>query len=151
MHCIFEKVLYRTEFVEQLEGIELQMLYLSRNLLAYIYIPVLQKELDTFRVSVWNNHRMRKQRDKELRTGVPEHIYHYPDEYGGERCGLALTDEQLQEVAEVSSVLDGTNAYLDEAFRNECERHVPNTDDIEPSQVANAYLYLKANFDDTKM
>jgi hypothetical protein len=100
---------------------------------------------------VWNNHRIRKQRDKDLPTGIPEHIYHYPDEYGGERCGLALTDEQLQEVAEVSGVLDGTNDYLDEAFRNECERHIPNTDDIEPSQAANAYLYLKANFDETRL
>ena len=98
----------------------MQISNLYRNLLAYVYIPVLQKELDTFRVSVWNNHRIRKERDKDLPTGVPDHIYHFPDQYGGERCGLALTDEQLQEVAELSGVLDGTNDYLNEAFRNEC-------------------------------
>ena len=43
-------------------------------------------------------------------------------------------------------VLDGTSAYLDEAFRNECERHIPSTDNIEPYEAANAYLYIKAYF-----
>ena len=52
---------------------------------------MLQKELDTFRVSVWNNHRMRKQKAKELPDGVPEHIYMYPQNYGGEKCGLSVT------------------------------------------------------------
>lgn len=118
-----------------------------RNLLAYIYIPVLQKELDTFRVCVWNNHRMRRQKHKALQTGVPEHIYHYPQHYGGEKCGLPVTEEQLQEVAELSGVLEGTDDYLEAGFRRECERHIPDTSDVEPAQAANAYLYLKANFD----
>ena len=64
--------------------------FTCRNLLSYVYIPVLQKELDVFRVSVWNNHRVRKQKGKELPTGVPEHIYHCPDQYGGEKCGFLL-------------------------------------------------------------
>ena len=112
-----------------------------------MYIPVLQKELDTFRVSVWNNHRMRKQKAKELPDGVPEHIYMYPQNYGGEKCGLSVTEEQLQEAAELSGVLEGTRDYLEARFRNECERHIPDTNDVEPAQAANAYLFLKANFD----
>lgn len=40
-----------------------------RNLLAYVYIPVIQKELDIFRTTIWNNHRVRKQKNKELPTG----------------------------------------------------------------------------------
>ena len=107
--------------------------------MAYIYIPVLQKELDIFRVSVWNNHRIRRQKHKELPTGVPE-------QYAGEKCGLTLTEEQLHEVAELSNILDGTDYYLEAEFRQECERHTPNTDDIEPGQAANAYLYLKDHF-----
>ena len=66
-----------------------------------------KNSLDTFRVSVWNNHRMRKQKAKELPDGVPEHIYMYPQNYGEEKCGLSLTEEQLQEAAELSGVLTG--------------------------------------------
>ena len=47
----------------------------SRDLLAYVYIPVIQKQLDIFRKCVWNNHRTRKQKAKKLPAGVPEHIY----------------------------------------------------------------------------
>ena len=119
----------------------------SRNLLAYVYVPVLQKELDIFRVSIWNHHRIRRQKNKELPCGVPEHIYHCPEQYGGEQSGLHVTEEQLREVTELSNVLDNTDDYLDPEFRQECERHIPNTDVIEPSQAANAFLYLKANFD----
>ena len=115
-------------------------------MLAYVYIPVLQKELDVSRVSVWNAHRIRKQKNKELPVGVPEHIYTYPERHGGEKCGFRVTDEQLREVAELSNVLDGTGDFLPEAFRQECQRHLPNTEDIEPDQAANAFLYLKANF-----
>ena len=88
-----------------------------------MYIPVLQKELDTFRVSVWNNHRMRKQKAKELPDGVPEHIYMYPQNYGGEKCGLTVTEEQLQETAELSVVLEGTSDYLEARFRTECDNN----------------------------
>jgi hypothetical protein len=116
-----------------------------RNLIACVYIPVIQKELDYFRMSVWNSHRIRKQRNKELPAGIPDHIYSCPEKYGGQKCGFNLTDEDLREVADLSEVLDGTNDYIHPDFRHECEQHIPNTDDIEPAQAANAFLYLKAN------
>ena len=115
-----------------------------------MYIPVIQKELDTFRVSVWNNHGTRKQRDKALPSGVPDHIYNYPEQYGGEKCGLNVTEEQLQEVAEMSGVLEVSD-FLDNAFRLECERHIPNTDEIDPGEADSAYLFLKANFDENRI
>lgn len=101
-----------------------------------MYIPVLQKELDTFRVSInmqyaCNNHCMRKQKAKELPDGVPEHIYMYPQNYGGEKCGLKVTEQHLQETAELSGVLEGTSDYLEAGFRRECERHIPDTNDVE--------------------
>lgn len=43
--------------------------------MSYVYVPVIQKELDIFRETVWNTHRVRKQKNKELPTGVPEHIH----------------------------------------------------------------------------
>ena len=129
----------------------LAKLCIFRNMLAFVYIPVLQKELDTFRTSIWNNHRSRYQRDKELPVGVPEHIYNFPDKYGCDKHGQPITEEQLQEVAELSDVLQETDDYLTENFRHECERHVPDVDAIEPAEAVNAYLYLKANIDLTRV
>ncbi|XP_044165295.1 uncharacterized protein LOC122949237 isoform X1 [Acropora millepora] len=118
----------------------------DRKMLAYVYIPVIQKELDVFRISVWNAHRIRKQKEKELPVGVPEHIYTCPERHGGEKCGFAVTEEQLREVAELANILDGTDDFLLEDFRQECQRHLPNTEDIEPDQAPNAFLYLKSRF-----
>ena len=114
-------------------------------MLAFVYIPVLQKELDVFRTTIWNNHRSRYQRGKELPVGVPEHIYNFPESYGGENCGLPVTEEQLREVAELSNVLEGTDDFLSTSFRQECERHIEHVDAVKPSEAAMAYLYLKEN------
>ena len=90
-------------------------LTLCRDILAFVYIPVFQRELDVFCECVWNNHRTRKQNEKELPTGVPEHIFHFPEKYGGEQCGIDITEEQLLEVAEVSNVLEHSDDYLTSA------------------------------------
>ena len=113
-----------------------------------MYIPVVQKELDVFRKCVWNNHRTRKQKGKELPAGVPEHIYNFPEQYGREQCGINITEEQLLEVAELSDVLeDSTDDYLKPVVRRECERHLPDTDDIQPNEAKDAYPYLKSRVD----
>lgn len=52
------------------------------------------------------------------------------------------------EVANLSNVLDDTDNYLEPNFRMEWERHIPDTNEIE---AANAYLYLKANFDPNRV
>ena len=61
-----------------------------RNLLAYIFIPVIGKELKVFKETIWNNHRIRHQKDTFLPDGVPEHMYNFPQEYGLEECGKAV-------------------------------------------------------------
>ena len=55
------------------------------------------------------------------------------------------------EVANLSNVLGATDDYLETIFRMDCERHVPDTNEIEPTEAANAYLYLKANFDPNRV
>ena len=72
--------------------------------MSYVYVPVIQKELDIFRETVWNTHRVRKQKNKELPTGVPEHIYTCPNQYGGEKCGPVITEKQLREVVETIQI-----------------------------------------------
>ena len=54
-------------------------------------------------------------------------------------------EEHLKEVVELTGALEGTDDFLDPAFRACCEALIPNTDEIEPAQAANAYLYLKDN------
>lgn len=54
--------------------------------MAYLFIPLLQMELDNFKETVWNTHRIRKQKDTYLPDGVPNHIYAFPEEYGLEEC-----------------------------------------------------------------
>ncbi|XP_067048999.1 uncharacterized protein [Acropora muricata] len=53
----------------------------DRLLLAFIMVPLIQKELDIFRETVWNSHRIRAQRDTALPYGVP------------------VTEEQLQMIS----------------------------------------------------
>ena len=58
-----------------------------RMLLAFVLIPLLQKELDTFKHAIWNTHHIRPQKDQLLPHGVPNHIYDFPEEYSLEDCG----------------------------------------------------------------
>jgi hypothetical protein len=50
-------------------------------LLAFLMIPLLQRELDIFKESVWNTHRIRAQKNTNLPDGVPNHIYSFPELY----------------------------------------------------------------------
>ena len=59
-----------------------------RSLLAFLFIPLLQKQLDIFKETISNSHRIRCQKDTNLPSGVPNHIYSFPGEYGLEECGL---------------------------------------------------------------
>ena len=54
-------------------------------------VPLVQKELDVFRETVWNTHRIRAQKDTNLPVGVPNHIHNFPDQYGLEQCGRYMT------------------------------------------------------------
>ena len=56
-------------------------------MLAYIMIPLIQRELDEFKDVVWNSHRIRHQKDTYMPDGVPNHIYDFPMQYGLEQCG----------------------------------------------------------------
>ena len=59
-----------------------------RLLLAYIMIPIVQKEIDTFVDVVWNSHRIRDQKNTYLPDGVPNHIYSFAEKYGLKECGM---------------------------------------------------------------
>ena len=56
--------------------------------------------------------------------------YNFAEKYGGGKCGLTVTEEQLQVVAELSNVLEGTDDFLSNSFRQECKCHIENVDDV---------------------
>ena len=49
---------------------------------------MIQKELDIFRTTLWNNHRVRKQKNKDIPTGITEPIFSFPEKYASENYGL---------------------------------------------------------------
>ena len=77
-----------------------------RDMLAYIYIPVIQKELDISRTTIWNHKRGRKQ-NKDLPTGVPPDVlFENAADYGGVDHGVQVSEDCLLKVAEDSLILD---------------------------------------------
>ena len=50
-------------------------------------IPMMQQQLDEFRCTVWNSHRIRAQKDTFMADGVPNHIFEFPERYGMEKQG----------------------------------------------------------------
>ena len=54
-------------------------------------VPLVQKELDVFRETVWNTHRIRAQKDTVLPDGIPDHIYNFPEQYTLKDCGKYYT------------------------------------------------------------
>ena len=62
--------------------------FTNRMLIAYIMVPLVQKEIDMFKDTVWNSHRIRAQKDTILPDGVPNHIYSFPEQYGLQDCGM---------------------------------------------------------------
>ena len=115
----------------------------DRDLLAFVFIPVIQKEIDIFYKCTWNTHRIRQQKDAQIPKGIPDHVFHFPENYGHEQCGLPITDEALDEVRELSGVMDVGEDFLDADVRRECERIVPEIDQVEP---ADTYLFLKHHY-----
>lgn len=127
------------------EGVKriLKIFFNGRDMLTYIYIPVIQKQLDIFRTTIWNHKPGREQKDKALPTGVPDLLYKNPEEYNGFECGSTFSDEILITIAAETSVLEGDSDYISEEQRNQFETVIPDTSIIEAKDAAKAYIYLK--------
>ena len=66
------------------------VIIVCRLLLAYVMIPTVQREVDTFIQVIWNTHRIREQKETSLPDGVPNHIYSFPEKYGLEECSRQI-------------------------------------------------------------
>ena len=74
--------------------------------MAYVIIPIVQRELDEFSTIVWNKSRGRKQKNELLPTGIPDYIYHHPETYNGQKCGFGLTKQIIDELEDETKVFD---------------------------------------------
>ena len=45
----------------------------------------MQRELNEFKDTVWNTHRIRAEKDTLMADGVPDHIYEFPDRWNAEK------------------------------------------------------------------
>lgn len=52
--------------------------------MAFVFIPVIQKEMDIFREMIWNSHRVRAQKETQMPKGIPNHLYSFPETYGAQ-------------------------------------------------------------------
>lgn len=110
-------------------------------------IPIVQREVDTFIHVIWNTHRIREQKETFLPDGVPNHIYSFPEKYGLEECGWNITEDQLEEVAELSRVLADNDDYLPADLRAKCEQVMADPLELDVADFANAFRFLKENVD----
>ena len=60
--------------------------------------------------------------------------------------GNHVIEEQLNEVAKDSEVINIPNNFLDSDFRERCIKIVPYTERTENDEWYYAYIYLKENF-----
>ena len=80
----------------------------------------------------------------EIPTGVPEHIFNFPDQYGGMNMGIHLAQDQLQGVAEVSGVMSANVFdFIDEDLAHQCSQYLPNVDKIACADAIDAFRFLK--------
>ena len=120
----------------------------DRQILAYVFIPIVQRECDIF-VKYWNSHRIRGQDKVELPTGVPEHMFSFPEQYGGKNMGIKLTKDQLTAVAEVSGVTDADGDafdFMDPRVTLKCQQLLSSPEKVESRNAITAFRFLKRNF-----
>ena len=112
----------------------------------YFYIPIVQRECNTF-VDYWNSHRIRAQEKLEIPTGIPNHMFSFPENYGATNKGICLSEEDINEVADVSGVMDNCNSYacIEEVTRQQCLELVARPERIPAKNAIETYRFLKQN------
>lgn len=114
----------------------------DQNMLAYVYIPIIQREINTF-IELWNGSRCRLQKNALMPDGIPDFIYSNPEAYGLEDKGWDLTIGELENVACVSGVLKVESDYLTEDFRRQCQHFLPEPENIASKDAAMSYRRLR--------
>lgn len=116
---------------------------LDRDCLKFIFIPVVQRECDIF-ADLWNSHRIRAQKGLELPTGVPNHIFACPGQFGCEKKLVDVSEESLIEVGQLANIDEAPDDYLTPEKRELFSSIIPSPIDIACKDLSDRYLYLKS-------
>jgi hypothetical protein len=74
---------------------------ICRPLFYWIFIPLLQVQLDAFRI-YWNHHRVRSQKDKNMPSGhVPADAFNHPQNFGGLDCRIPIPKAAVDEMRRI--------------------------------------------------
>ncbi|KAK7016477.1 hypothetical protein R3P38DRAFT_2541840 [Favolaschia claudopus] len=66
----------------------------------WIFVPVIQQQLDEFRIW-WNNHRVRLQHEKDMPSGhIPAHAFEHPTHFAGLDCRIRVPQAAVDELRE---------------------------------------------------
>ncbi|XP_055958587.1 uncharacterized protein LOC130013713 [Patella vulgata] len=120
----------------------------DREILALVYLPLVQEEINKF-VELWNNHRMRKQ-NSDLPKGIPNHLYDFPETYGSTECGSRVSEAELEDVKNLADVLDD-GAFVDKELERRSKELLPNLSELELTDALEAYLYLKSSMSNYRL
>ena len=64
-----------------------------------------------------------------------------------QKCsGWPVTEEQFEDVAKYSEVLETGSDFLEEDVRKACEDIIPFPERVEPTECMDAFVHLKNNF-----
>ena len=118
---------------------------LHQQVLAYIYIPVVQRDCDIF-IDIWNSHRIHCQ-GKKVQTGIPNNLFEFPEMYGGSFSSNMISKNQLCDSTQASSILQTElEINLEPHVKALCERFLPSPEVVESVNACEAYKFLLAKF-----
>ena len=74
-------------------------------------------------------------------------MFSFPENDGATNRGICLSEEDNNEVADVSKVMDNCNSYacIKEVTRQQCLKLLPHPERIQAKNAIEAYRFLKQN------
>ena len=74
-------------------------------------------------------------------------MFSFPENYGATNKHICLSEENINEVADVSGVMDNCNLYacIEEVTRQQCLEFVPSPEKLKQKNAIEAYRLLKQN------
>ena len=76
-----------------------------------------------------------------LLTGIPDHMFSFPDRYGGHELGIPLTADKLKKVAKSSGILESISDKKDHNLDHICQQNLPCPADLGSKEAKNVYLF----------
>jgi len=117
----------------------------DRDILSFVMVPIVQREINVFKDTVWNSHRIRYQKNCLLPNGIPNHIYAFPEKYGLKECGYRIDNTDISEATALADVHPKNVDYISQDLRKKFEEHIPFPNDVPSIHFKTAYMLLKRN------